>query len=563
MLRNSFKFGFELEAFASMGDYYDEEYRDECCNYLNDCDDERLRDFYDNITYFFKRKYDLKGFTHYDGSVKNFNDGYNGFEWSSPILEFNPTNLLKVKKLLLGLNDNEIYINETCGFHTHFSYDGINDGDAAWILLYIATNPYAYLTFTEFEYKLDLLPTNVHFYNERYANKEYLNKIAEYFEKRDYESMITYLCDDKYRVLRIHPQGTLEWRGPREFLYSRNGVESYIKRLYEVVDVINSALTAKEIKGVTREEFLENLKDVRFTCYDTSYKPELTLVDKRTHRYGIMGWFGNYRCRSSLASIERMVNQIIEKPELINDKKFSDYSREIVITLNNKNQLRYVIEQAYKKCGKINVNVQYVMLSQNITLLPYLQDNVWKYLPESAILQLTSSSSFNVESNYKHKTLDYIVTQLPKHYRYGIITNVLKFLTHKDWVVKYLLTNHMERVDKILRETINYDEFDSEMQETFIKSIKKMFDKMLKEDNEDGWAMRRFRDLCDACLTPRDFLFKIKNSNMDDDPLVRSTLNDIRMAANEYITTTTSNWGSITGTISSNMDAIPIHVYSE
>ena len=551
MLRNSFKFGFELEAFASMGDYYDEEYCYDSCNYLNECDDERLRDFYDNITYFFKRTYNLKGFTHYDGSVKNFEDGYNGFEWSSPILDFNPTNLLKVKKLLLELNDNNIFINKTCGFHTHFSYDGLNDGDASWIMLYIATNPKAYLAFTEFEYRRDLFTENIHFYNERYADKNYLDKIAEYFKSRNYGALIQYLCDDKYRVLRIHPQGTLEWRGPRDFLYSPNGVESYIKRLYEVVDIIIKALNTKEIDGVTRTEFLENLKDIRFSYYDLSNKPELTLVDKRTNRYGIMGWFGNYRCKSCSVNIEKMVNDIIKNPELINDKKFSDYSREIVISLNNKNQLRTVIEKAYSKCGEININVQYIMLSQNITLMPYLQDNVWKYLPESAMLQLTSSTSFNIESNYKHKTIDFIVTQLSKHYRYEVIITILKFLSHRDWFVKYLLTNHLEKIEKILKEIINFDDLDAEMQEIFTKNIEKIFDKMLKKDNENGFALRKFRDLCDACLTPKDFLIKMKSSDVEDDSLVRNTINDIRIATNSYINTTTPNGGFITGIISS------------
>lgn len=533
MLRNSFKFGFELEAFAPMGSFYDEGYENESCNYLNDCDDGRLGDFYDNITSFFSRNYGLRGHTHYDGSVKDYYDGYNGFEWSSPILEFTPTNLMKVKRMLIDLDGQDIHINSSCGFHTHFSYDGLNDGDAAWIMLYIATNPAAYLIFTEFEYRknYELLPTNIHFYNKRYADKEYLDKIKESFENKDYSTLSNYLCDDKYRVLRIHPQGTLEWRGPREFLNSKNGIENYIKRLYEVVDVINAALSIKEIKGVKRDEFLENLKDVRFNYYDSHYKPELTLVDKRTNRYGIMGWFGNYRCRHCV-DFDRMINKVIENPVLINDKQFSDYIREILVGLNNRNMLRTVIEKAYKECGKINVNVQYIMVSQNITLMPYLQKEVWKYFPAGAIKQLVANASFEVESNYKHKTLDYVVTELPKIYDYETVTTLMKFLTHKSWVVKYLLTNQKDRVVKVLRGCIGYDDFDNELKETFDKGLDEVFKKLLNPNVEDSYPVKTFRELCDVCIN-RDANYNNEGNQILKDGLVQAIRRDIPNYASE------------------------------
>lgn len=527
MLRNSFKIGFELEAFAPMGSFYDEDYSEECCNYLNECDDDRLGDFYNNINSFFNRKYGLRGYTHYDSSVKNYYNGYNGFEWSSPILEFTPTNLMKVKKMLIDLDNQDIHINSSCGFHTHFSYEGINDGDAAWIMLYIATNPTAYLTFTEFEYRKDyeMFPENVHFYNQRYADKEFLDKIKESFENKDYNTLSENLCDYKYRVLRIHPQGTLEWRGPREFLNSKNGIENYIKRLHEVVDVISTALNTKEIKGVSREEFLENLKCVRFNYYDTCQKPELTLVDKRTNRYGIMSWFGSYRCRKNV-DFDRMIKKVIENPVLINDKQFSDYTREIVVGLNSRNMLRTVIEKAYKECGKINLNVQYIMVSQNITLMPYLQKDVWKYFPSGALKQLVANASFEVESNYKHKTLDYVLMELPKIYDYETITWLMKFLTHKPWVAKYLLTNQKDKVIKQLKGCIGYDDFDSEMKETFDKGLNEVIKRILDTNAEEGYPVRKFRELCDVCIN-RNANFGSEDNSILKDGLVQAFRSDI------------------------------------
>ena len=169
-----------------------------------------LNNFYANISRFFSREYGFRGCTHYDGSVKNYKDGYNSFEWSSPVIDFNPSNLIKVKKMLISLPKHDIHINETCGFHTHFSYDGLNDGDAAWILLYIANNPYALKMFTEFEYcgEDELFPLHsVSFYNERYADKDFFNEIKDAFDAKDYNRLRVLLCEEKYRVLRVHPQG--------------------------------------------------------------------------------------------------------------------------------------------------------------------------------------------------------------------------------------------------------------------------------------------------------------------------------------------------------------------
>ena len=479
LLRNSFKFGFELEAFAKIADFtdiYSEEANDMDCNQLNydyydrDIDPDEcnyLEQFYDNIHYHFKCQYGLNGFTHYDGSVKNFKQGYNGFEWSSPILTFDTKNVSKVKNMLENLYKFDIYTNETCGFHTHFSYDGINDGDVTWITLYIATHPEALKLFTEFEFcrEEELFPEKVDFFNDRYASKQYLTQIKSAFEEGDYKQLKALFDDSKYRVLRIHPQGTLEWRGPRRFLETRDGVDRYIKRLYEVVDVFIKALNTKEINGLTRDEVFEQIRLVQYTQRYVTDLPELTNVDRRKGLSHIIPWFNNddgYRRCIVTSSINKyLVDKIIKYPMLINDDKYSNEIYTILGFLDKENQLRRVISTAYEMCGYIKTNVQYAMVYINRTLLPYLSGNVWKYLSDASMLSLMSNFSFRTESKYKKDTIDFIFKEFPKHYKPETILNILTKLTQESWTPKYILTKHMSSLVNLYMkryDLTNYEE---------------------------------------------------------------------------------------------------------
>jgi hypothetical protein len=192
--------------------------------------------------------------------------------------------------------------------------------------------------------------------------------------------------------------------------------------------------------------------------------------------------------------------------------------------------LRTVIEKAYRESGKINLNVQYVMVSQNITLMPYLQKEVWKYFPAGAIKQLVANASFEVESNYKHKTLDYVLMELPKIYDYETITWLMKFLTHKPWVAKYLLTNQKDKVIKQLKGCIGYDDFDSEMKETFDKGLNEVIKRILDTNAEEGYPVRKFRELCDVCIN-RNANFGSEDDSILKDGLVQAFRSDIPIYA--------------------------------
>lgn len=578
LLRNSFKFGFELEAFAPMGEFYDSGFEDYECNELNERDGEELREFYDNIERYFYRNYKFSGNCHYDGSVKMYKDGYNSFEWASPVIIFNTQNILKVKKMLMSLKDDDIHINDTCGFHTHFSYDGINGSDAAWILLYISMTPDAYQTFTEFSFKNDgeLFDTNIHFYQERYADREYLTKIGNAFVKGDYVALSSILDDSKYRVLRIHPQGTLEWRGPRGFLESYDGIRQYIKALYKVVDIIITALKTKEINGISRDEFNEKLRLHKFEIYNTDYKPEISMRDKNAGCSDILPWFRHYSRgvgNMTQSKMEYIITKILTTPVLINDDKYGQWQGYIINRLNDMNRLRYVITTAYNLTHKLSLNIQYRMLATNITLLPFLNGDIWKFLPYNALQSVISQASFSVESDYKKQTLDFMFNEVIKHYTPQQVFFMIKTLTkNRAWAIRHIVLVHKERLKKLAFSKISHSN------EAIQKNFDKIYDNLCSKLNEaDNDLVTSYRDFYEFVENPGYVKY---NDNMnfhyvdssDIGSLVSSgnfsntfggcsninTINigtvtpnmDIRInSSSEPVYGTIADWGSISGTI--------------
>lgn len=185
------------------------------------------------------------------------NDDYDyPFEWASPIMEFTPTNL---KKCIDGLREitnqkkhyNYIYTNSTCGFHTHLSFPHITDKDVIWIISKLAVDDKMKDQVLKFR--------NMKFYNEEYASKEWLEALETYIRHKQYNLIGKYFDTNKYRNIRIHPQGSIEWRGPREFTKSYNLIKNYFMFLHDFVRWIAKTQSETEINGISKEEYFKNL----------------------------------------------------------------------------------------------------------------------------------------------------------------------------------------------------------------------------------------------------------------------------------------------------------------
>ena len=234
LLRSEFKFGFELEAYVHEDKlkHYNQSYEfDDWASsrvdddYENDTihlDDDEPDEFYINYSELYS---DLeKEFSQYFGEdIDVYEDSSlseGGFEFPTPPMNLTPLNIKKCIDFLDSLDKSQfkIYTNSSCGFHVHFSFPSISKEDMAWILCHVALdsklqNELMFFT-TSFGNEFD-------FFNH-YASTDFLQDIESAIKTHDWEELSVWLNNEKYRVLRLHPQGTIEWRGPRDFLETKN-----------------------------------------------------------------------------------------------------------------------------------------------------------------------------------------------------------------------------------------------------------------------------------------------------------------------------------------------------
>ena len=267
LLKSEFKFGFELEGYVSNyddysygyeGEYeynevtgeYDEINSDE--NYDESIDYDTL---YNELSILFSKTFGDECEVESDGSL-----GIGGFEFPSPIMSLTPINIKKCIEFLYNLPNNEfnIYTDETCGFHTHISFPNMSNEDMAWIVCHIALDPKIQDNLMLFK---DSAGEEFDFFGQ-WATTDFLQDIESAIKMSDWEELSKWLSNEKYRVIRIHPQGTLEWRGPRNFLNKRNlqTIKDFFVRLSNVVLQIAKIMDKKEINGISRTNFFKLVK---------------------------------------------------------------------------------------------------------------------------------------------------------------------------------------------------------------------------------------------------------------------------------------------------------------
>ena len=179
------------------------------------------------------------------------------FEYGSPIIPFNPANMNKINKFLSGLKDIGVYTNDSCGFHTHISFKDISRDDVKWIIFCIANDDELKMEFSEMQVDGE---EPIKFYGS-YATDDWFRafKVTGNFE----DWSISKDTSDKYLIVRIHPDaGTLEWRGPRNFINDGTNaalIKSYIKKLWNIVLKLGKIVDMKEYNGFKKSEVLEKM----------------------------------------------------------------------------------------------------------------------------------------------------------------------------------------------------------------------------------------------------------------------------------------------------------------
>ena len=257
-LTTDFTIGFELEGICTIGE---KNYGDLPGYHSRGTPRGSVAELYDKLNDSFGFG---KGVIESDSSVSpSSSKGGWSFEWASPKMPFNPKNVEKMYQFLKGLPELGVYTNDTCGFHVHMSYPDIDIVNARWLICCMALDEQLYSMMT----KLNVNDEDTLRFNGYYASGDFFDEIKRYAINGDMRSLNRVLSGDKYRVARIHPQGTIEWRGPRAFLDSQNPeiIKKFILQLYKVVSMLGKYAEKKEIttsNGDTfKKEALQKLSD--------------------------------------------------------------------------------------------------------------------------------------------------------------------------------------------------------------------------------------------------------------------------------------------------------------
>ena len=207
-----------------------------------------------------------------DSSLDTDRRGGWTFEYASPVIPFNPKNVEKVYGFLKNLPNLGVYTNSSCGFHTHISFPDITRLDASWMAVCCALDDGMYEELTSFQSEDGKI---IDFFGG-YAKPNRLRDIKEYIKDGNMRNLKRELDNDKYQVLRIHPDhGTLEWRGPRNFMNEGNieDIHRYILKLYRVAQRMSKYTQMKSISssdGVTFTK--EQVAKLGISSSDSSYR---------------------------------------------------------------------------------------------------------------------------------------------------------------------------------------------------------------------------------------------------------------------------------------------------
>lgn len=199
-------------------------------------------------------------------SEEYYGDDY-AFEMTSPILKFSPLNISKTLDLLNYIMEEGVETNETCGFHIHLGFPIQDDKSKAiemfWCLCQLVNDDNMFQKVKNHK--------GTELYEDEYASLSVLNRIQVVLNQEGSNfSVLRNLSrlynSDKYIAFRQHPQGTLEWRGPRGFLKNKQFHKSFfIEVLYKLVVFFTDAIDMNKLKiksgYISKQDFITFFKN--------------------------------------------------------------------------------------------------------------------------------------------------------------------------------------------------------------------------------------------------------------------------------------------------------------
>lgn len=386
MLKSMFKFGFELEGIYDGSRY---ESNDSVAEYLDDV-------------------LNTAGNLHRDGSLRagKIERGV-PFEYSTDVFDYTPKNVNNVIHFMDGMNKNGIYTNRTCGFHTHISYPSISRTDVVWFIFYMCATG----RMEEF-YKLT---KSINLFNRSYANKDCFELIRKYILLNKPSSALGYIVsNDKYRSIRIHPQGTIEWRGPRTFLNKPTHKKNitFFKKLDKMISYFVESMNS-DVVYVNREgeepliyykTDIINMAKERFTFF--AFKER---IKKKTFYESV---FASPEILNKM-SYKLLIKNSDDVIKLLDNLCYNNY------TYTSEKLFKFVIDVLNNKDNQQPKfqNIEKVIKLFNVSLIKSNYDVLYK----NGLL-----SKFLVESFRKNDM--------------SVIRDMIEFIKHKKYVNSIILT---------------------------------------------------------------------------------------------------------------------------
>lgn len=549
LLKSDFTFGFELEACAEGYAYsqyqneYDETMDDE--KYDLDPDDSyevtgELAQAIDNslndlLNTGVPEKMKKYGNIDNDPSVETEEYDDYTFEWASPVLECTPYNFNRVINMLYNLDRIGVYTNKSCGFHHHLSYKGITERDMIWIYVNLCMDT----DFRDYMSSVD----GINLTSQRWSPDDELNDIKYSIENDNFSRVLYYLSDDKYRLFRIHPYGTIEWRGPRNFL--NDGNLQVIKDFYKKFNTYIS----KVIEYQARKTILNTDIDKK-TFFDklTKAKEENPSQDReleflvRTHGYHDRPL--QYKTERGAVISKRLLGAFTQNPEIFYNFVMEEKKGLIPIIKNQYNLIRHVVDSLYDM-GIANeeqfatklYELSSIAFPDDIDMVMHVLSNFKKFINESVLFKIIENNmngdinksihainsiiskeidaiGFNVENKSRQiipfKILyNCLVKCYNSNYnlREGFLTSILYYIKN----ISY--TN--EQKFKILMFVIKYGYKKERKPFTNVKVVLELLQNTLKENEINQWNYKMIAALFEKPYCTWLAPLIIDNNNLD------------------------------------------------
>ena len=310
-----------------------------------------------------------------DGSLEiSDSDNYKystTFEWASPVFQFTPSELHRVITGLDTLFKNKrITTNKTCGFHTHISFPDITDKDAAWIIIKLSEDEEMRKIISKFK--------NINFTHEQWASDKFLEQINYFATNGHWGRIKDILNTEKYRSIRIHPQGTMEWRGPRNFMnrYYKARVYAFFKLLYQFINFMSKSLASKEAYGTSKENIFKMIYPgksedesiiINFKEFERNKDKADSLMNSAKHFANTMNVKGFIRLYNSNKKIAQKMLKLLASEYDENYNKFIYEVFKHFESEGNHDEMFEVME-IVRDWGSVLKTFKYNSLQENIEL---------------------------------------------------------------------------------------------------------------------------------------------------------------------------------------------------